>query len=95
MDRIRNEYVRGTSHVEQVGDKVRGARLGLVWSCAEEGCRICWEKDAEHGATGGGGGGAKQRFMDAVRDDMRVVGVTEEEAGDRARWRLMIRCGDP
>ena len=68
----------------------------MVWSCAEEGCRICWEKDAEHGSTrGGGGGGAKQRFMDAVRDDMRVVGVTEEDAGDRARWRLMIRCGDP
>ena len=29
--------------------------------------------------------------MDAVRDDMRVVGVME----DRARWRRMIRCGDP
>ena len=22
-------------------------------SQAEEGCRICWEKDAEHGAAGG------------------------------------------
>ena len=28
-------------------------KAGLVWSCAEEGCGICWEKDAEHGATGG------------------------------------------
>ena len=28
MDRIRNEYVRGTAHVGQVGDKVREARLG-------------------------------------------------------------------
>ena len=28
MDRIRNEYVRGTAHVGRVGDKVREARLG-------------------------------------------------------------------
>ena len=33
--------------------------------------------------------------MDAVRDDMRVVEATGEDAGDRARWRRMIRCGDP
>ena len=30
-----------------------------------------------------------------VRDDMRVVGVTDDDAGNRARWRRMIRCGDP
>ena len=31
-------------------------------------------------------GRPKSRFMDVVREDMRVVGVTEEEAGDR-EWR--------
>ena len=33
--------------------------------------------------------------MDAVMGGMRVVEVTEEDAEDRARWRRMIRCGDP
>lgn len=27
MDRIRNEYIRGTTHAEQFGDNVRDARL--------------------------------------------------------------------
>ncbi|KAF7654083.1 hypothetical protein LDENG_00074760, partial [Lucifuga dentata] len=27
MDRIRNEYIRGTAHVRCFGDKVREARL--------------------------------------------------------------------
>lgn len=33
--------------------------------------------------------------MDVVMEDMRVVGVEEEDAEDRAKWRWMIRCGDP
>ena len=28
-----------------------------------------------------------KRCVDVVRADMQVVGVTEEDAGDRARWR--------
>ena len=34
--------------------------------------------------------------MDAVRADMLgVVGVAMEDVEDRAKWRRMIRCGDP
>ena len=35
MDRIRNEYIRGTVHVGCFGDKVREARIydGLVMYC--------------------------------------------------------------
>ena len=36
----------------------------------------------------------KRRFMDMVREDMQVVGATEEDAEDRKRWKQMIRCGD-
>ncbi|KAK3506625.1 hypothetical protein QTP70_011141 [Hemibagrus guttatus] len=32
LDRIRNEYIRGTAHVGRLGDKVRE-----VWTCSEEG----------------------------------------------------------
>lgn len=28
-------------------------------------------------------------------ENMRVVGVTEEDVEDRVRWRWMSRCGDP
>ena len=41
------------------------------------------------------GGRPKRRFMDEVRADMRVVGVTMEDVEDRVKWRWVIRCGDP
>lgn len=33
--------------------------------------------------------------MNVVKEDMEVVGVTVEEAGDRVIRRQMIYCGDP
>lgn len=40
-------------------------------------------------------GRPKRRFMDLVKDDMRVVGVSEADAEDSVRWRQVICCGDP
>ena len=37
----------------------------------------------------------QQRFMDAVREDMAVAEVAEEDAEDRTKWRWTISCGDP
>lgn len=34
----------------------------------------------------------EKKFIDAVREEMQVVGMTEEGAEDRVRQ--MIRCGD-
>lgn len=33
--------------------------------------------------------------MDVMKEDMQKVDVTEENAGDRMRWRQMIFCGLP
>ena len=33
--------------------------------------------------------------MDAVREDMTAVEVTEEDADERTEWRRRIRCSDP
>ena len=30
--------------------------------------------------------------MDVMKEDMKLVGVREEDAEDRARWRQMIGC---
>lgn len=37
----------------------------------------------------------QRKFMDAVKEDMQRVCMTEEEARDRVRWWQMIRCNDP
>ena len=33
--------------------------------------------------------------MDAVTEDMQVVGVRVEDTENRAKWITVIRCGDP
>lgn len=53
---------------------------------------MCWTKVAGEAA---GEGELQRRFMNVVKEDMEMVGVTVDEAGDRVRWRKMIRCGDP
>ena len=40
-------------------------------------------------------GRPKQRYMDAMREDMTVIEVTEEDTEDRSKWRWKICCGKP
>ena len=40
-------------------------------------------------------GKPKRKYMDIVKEDMRVVGVTEDAVGDWEKWKKRIRCGDP
>ena len=49
MDKIRNEYIRGTA---QVGwrENSRG-KTEMVWTCTEESLWVYWEKDGEDGAA--------------------------------------------
>ncbi|MCJ8729510.1 hypothetical protein PDJAM_G00107270 [Pangasius djambal] len=37
----------------------------------------------------------KRRYMEVINEDMKLVGASVEDAEDRDRWRVMIRCGDP
>ena len=37
----------------------------------------------------------KRRYMDEVKEGMKVVGATERYALDRAKLGKIIRCGNP
>lgn len=39
-------------------------------------------------------GGPKRRYMDVVKEDMRLVSM-REDAEDRVRWKQVIQCEDP
>lgn len=41
------------------------------------------------------GGRAEGRFMAVVKEDMKLVGVREQDAEDRLWWRQVIGCGHP
>ncbi|KAF7655639.1 hypothetical protein LDENG_00052670, partial [Lucifuga dentata] len=96
MDRIRNEYIRGTAHVRCFGDKVREARLRWFGHVQRRDSEHIGRRMLRLELPGRRPRGRpKRRFMDVVKEDMKLVGVREEEAEDRVRWRQMIRCGDP
>ena len=39
--------------------------------------------------------GQPKRFIDAVKEDMQIVGVRVEDTENRVKWKTVIRCGDP
>lgn len=69
----------------------------MVWTCPEEGPYIYQWKDAGVGTgrQGGGGGRAEERFMDEVKEIMKLLVVREEDAEERVGWRQMIGRGLP
>ena len=96
MDKIRNEYIRGTAQVGKFGDKTREARLRwyghLRWKDDEYIARrvLMMELPGKRKR-----GRQKRRFMDVVKEVMTEVEVTEEDTVDRNNWRRKIRCGNP
>lgn len=96
MDRIRNEYIRGTAHVRGFGDKVREARLRWFGHVQRRDNDYIGRRMLSFELPGRRPRGRpRRRFMDVVKEDMKVVGAREEDAEDRVRWRQLIRCGDP
>ena len=95
-DKIRNKHIRSTIKVEQLGMKTREARLrwyGHVMSRDQE---YVGRKMMEMELPGKKRRGRpKRRFLDAVKEDMREVGVKEMDVEDRKMWRMMICCGHP
>ena len=96
MDKMRNEYIRGTSHMGKFGEKTREARL--IWyghlRRKDDGyigrrmLRMEWPGKRKQGRP-------KRRFIDVVKEDMAEVEVTEEDTVNRNNCIRKIRCGDP
>ena len=34
-------------------------------------------------------------YIDAVKEDMQIVGVRVEDTENRVKWKTVIRCGNP
>ncbi|KAK3548575.1 hypothetical protein QTP70_014501, partial [Hemibagrus guttatus] len=96
LDRIRNEYIRGTAHVGCLGDKLREARLRWFGHVQRRESEYIGRRMLDMKLPGRRQRGRpKRRYMDGINEDMKLVGARVEDAEDRDRWREMIRCGDP
>ena len=96
MDKIRNEYIRGTAQVGKFGEKTREARLGWYGHLRRKDDGYIGRRMLRMELPGKRKRGRpKRRFMDVVKEDMAEVEVTEDDTVDRRNWRKKIRCGDP
>ena len=96
MDKIRNEYIRGTAQVGKFGEKTREARLRWYGHLRRKDDGYIGRRMLRMELSGKRKRGRpKRRFMDVVKEDMAEVEVTEEDTVDRRNWRKKIRCGDP
>ena len=96
MYKIRDEYIRGTTQVGQVGEKVREARLMWLGHVLRKDVGYIGRRMLAMELPGKRKRGRpKRRFMYAVREDMTAGEVTEEDTEERTEWRRRIRCGDP
>ncbi|KAI5085738.1 hypothetical protein C0J45_24215, partial [Silurus meridionalis] len=84
MDKIRNEFIRGTAHVGCFGDTVREARLRWFGHVQRRDINYIGRRMLRMELPGRRKRGRpKRRFMDVVREDMQVVGVKEADVEDR------------
>ena len=95
-DKIRNEHIRSTVKVEQLGMKMREVRLRWYGHVMRRDQEYVGRKMMEMELPGKRRRGRpKRRFLDVVKEDMKEVGVKEMDIEDRKMWRIMICCGHP
>ena len=96
MDKMRNEYIRGTAPVGRFGEKTREARLRWYGNVRRKDDGYIGRSMLRMELPGmRKRGRPKRRFMDVVKEDMAEVEVTEEDTEYRNNWRWKIHCGDP
>ena len=96
MDRIRNEYSRGTAQAGRFGEKTREARLRWYGHVRRKDDGYIGRRMLRMELPGKRKRGRPKRsFMNVVKEDMAEVKVTEEDTEDRNNWRWKICCSDP
>ena len=94
-DKIRNEYLRGTTKIAKLGDKLWNARL-LWYEHVKRTEDYVGKRMMEMAVPGRRKRGRpRRRWMDLVRKDMERVGAREGDKVHRMKWRILSRCGDP
>ena len=82
-DKIRNEHIRSTVKVEQLGMKIREGRLRWYGHDMKRDQEYVGRKMMEMELPGKRRGRPKRRFLDVVKEDMKEVGVKEMDIEDR------------
>ena len=93
-DKVRNKRVREVLGVRRFGEKAREWRLRWWYGHVrrrEETCvrqRILGMQPLGRRQRGR----PKRRFMDSIKEDIKELGLLEEDTKNQVRWRQRIRC---
>lgn len=96
LNRIRNDEVRRRMGVAPITEKMREERLrwyGHVVRSSEHSVASTAMRLNPQGRRPRGR--PKTRWMDRIKEDMRNLKVTTEDAHDRAKWRRTCQKADP
>ena len=95
-DNIRNEYIRSTVKVEQLGMKVREGRLMWYGHVMRRDQEYVGRRVKEMELPGKRKRGRpKRKFPEVVKEDMGEIGARKKDIENRTLWRNIIRCGYP
>ena len=95
-DRIRNERIRGTAKVTQVGRKIQERRLQWYGHCERREEEWIGRRMMVLEVGGGRGRGRpRRRWRDCVEEDLREKSLSREEALNRREWKRLTRNRDP
>ena len=95
-DGSKNEHILETVKVGQISKKMRESRLQWYGHVKRREDAYVGRRVLEMELPGKREvGRPKRRFMDAVKEGLKEVGVNEGDVHDRSNWRRKIHCGDP
>ncbi|PZC75290.1 hypothetical protein B5X24_HaOG206492 [Helicoverpa armigera] len=96
MDKVRNEYIRGSLKVAPVTEKMRGQRLSwyghVMRRCERPATKSVLSMNVEGWS---GRGRPRKRWIDCLKEDMKQKGVDVSMTSDREEWKKKTCCADP
>ncbi|PZC74657.1 hypothetical protein B5X24_HaOG207376 [Helicoverpa armigera] len=94
MDKVRNEYIRGSLKVAPVTVKMSGQRLSwyghVMRRCETHAIKSVLSRNVEGWR---GRGRPRKRWLDCLKEDKK--GVDESMTSDREEWKKKTCCADP
>ena len=96
MDRVKNDYIRGTAKVTTVSKKIQEKRMNWYGHVKRRDEHYIGRRMTEMEVDGRRRRGRpKKKWKDCIAEDVREKGLNGDEMMDRTLWKRLARNSDP